>query len=79
MFIGHLAKEGIAHTTIKVYLAAIHYLHVSVGMHASNLQSTAIPVFGTCHERDQKNSSIGNLKASASPLLPASWPVSTQY
>ena len=33
MFIAHLAKEGIAHTTIKVYLAAIRHLHVSVGMH----------------------------------------------
>ena len=33
MFIAHLAKEGVAHTTIKVYLAAIRYLHVSVGMH----------------------------------------------
>ena len=29
-------------------------MHVSVGMHASNLQPTAIPIFGTCHERDQK-------------------------
>ena len=33
LFIAHLAKEGIAHTTIKVYLAAIRHLHVSVGMH----------------------------------------------
>ena len=33
MFIAHLAKEEVAHTTIKVYLAAIRYLHVSVGMH----------------------------------------------
>ena len=33
MFMSHLAKEGIAHATIKVYLAAIRYLHVSVGMH----------------------------------------------
>ena len=33
MFIAHLAKEGIAYTTIKVYLAAIRYLHVSVRMH----------------------------------------------
>ena len=33
MFMSHLAKEGIDHTTIKVYLAAIHYLHISVGMH----------------------------------------------
>jgi len=33
MFMSHLAKEGIAHTTIKVYLAAIRHLHVSVGMH----------------------------------------------
>ena len=33
MFISQLAKEGIAHTTIKVYLAAICYMHVSVGIH----------------------------------------------
>ena len=33
MFIAYLAKEGIAHTTIKVYLAAIRHLHISVGMH----------------------------------------------
>ena len=32
MFIAHLSKEGIAHTTNKVYLAAICHLHVSVGM-----------------------------------------------
>ena len=33
MFISQLAKEGITHTTIKVYLAAICYMHVSVGIH----------------------------------------------
>ena len=38
MFMSHLVKEGIAHTTIKVYLAAIRYLHVSVGMHQTNNQ-----------------------------------------
>ena len=38
MFIAHLAKEGIAHTSIKTYLAAIRHLHVSVGMHHSYTQ-----------------------------------------
>ena len=40
MFIAHLAKEGIAHTSIKtyIYLAATCHLHVSVGMHHSYTQ-----------------------------------------
>ena len=38
MFTAHLAKEGIAHTSIKTYLAAIRHLHVSVGMHHSYTQ-----------------------------------------
>ena len=33
MFITQIAKEGIAHTTIKVYLAAIRHLHVFVSMY----------------------------------------------
>ena len=38
MFIAHLAKEGIAYTSIKVYLAAIRHLHVAIGMYHSYSQ-----------------------------------------
>ena len=38
MFTAHLAKEGIVHASIKTYLVAICYLHVSVGMHHSYIQ-----------------------------------------
>ena len=31
----HLATQGISHTTIKVYLAAIRYMHTSAGRYAS--------------------------------------------
>ena len=33
MFVSHLAREGLAHSTIKVYLSAIRNLHVSAGLH----------------------------------------------
>ena len=33
MFTAYLVKEGLAHTTIKVYLAAIRNLHVASGHH----------------------------------------------
>ena len=42
MFTAHLAKEGIAHISIKTYLAAIRHLHVSVGMHHSYTQQLSL-------------------------------------
>ena len=33
MFVSHLAQEGLAHSSIKVYLSAIRNLHVSTGLH----------------------------------------------
>lgn len=34
MFVSHLAQEGLAHQSIKVYLSAVRNLHVSAGLHA---------------------------------------------
>ena len=67
MFIAHLAKEGIAHTSIKVYLAAIRYLHVSVGMHQTYNQQLSIPIFETCHERDFKGTAPWEISMPAPP------------
>ena len=80
MFIAHLAKEGIAHTTIKVYLAAICYLHVSVGMHQTYSQQLS-PYLELVMKGIKKEQLHGtpHLNASASPLLPASSSISTQY
>ena len=33
LFIAHLAKEGLAYTSIKVYLSAIRSMHVTSGHH----------------------------------------------
>ena len=33
MFVGHLAQQGLAHTSIKVYLSAVRSLHVAAGQH----------------------------------------------
>ena len=33
MFVGHLAQQGLAYQTIKVYLSAVRNLHVSAGLH----------------------------------------------
>ncbi len=33
MFVSYLAKEGLAHQSIKVYLSAVRNLHVSAGLH----------------------------------------------
>ena len=33
LFASYLAKQGLAHTTIKVYLSAVRNLHVSAGLH----------------------------------------------
>ena len=33
MFVSHLAQEGLAHTSIKVYLSAVRNLHISAGYH----------------------------------------------
>ena len=33
MFVSHLAQEGLAHTSIKVYLSAVRNLHISAGLH----------------------------------------------
>ncbi len=33
MFVSHLAREGLAHQSIKVYLSAVCNLHVSAGLH----------------------------------------------
>lgn len=33
MFVGYLAKDGLAHSSIKVYLSAVCHLHISVGFH----------------------------------------------
>ena len=33
MFVGHLAQQGLAYQTIKVYLSAVRILHVSAGLH----------------------------------------------
>lgn len=33
MFLGHLAQQGLAYQTIKVYLSAVRNLHVSAGLH----------------------------------------------
>ena len=33
LFTSYLAKQVLAHTTIKVYLSAVHNLHVSAGLH----------------------------------------------
>ena len=34
MFVSYLAKEGLAHQSIKVYLSAVRNLHVSAGLHS---------------------------------------------
>ena len=41
IFIAHLAKKGIAHTSIKLYLAAIRHLHVAIGMHHNYSQQVS--------------------------------------
>ena len=33
MFVSHLTQEGLAHTSIKVYLSAVRNLHISAGLH----------------------------------------------
>ena len=33
MFVSHLTQEGLAHSSIKVYLSAICNLHISTGLH----------------------------------------------
>ncbi len=33
MFAGHLAREGLSHQSIKVYLSAVRNLHVTAGLH----------------------------------------------
>ena len=33
LFVAHLANEGLAHSTIKVYLSALHNLHIATGYH----------------------------------------------
>ena len=33
LFVTHLAKQGLTHATIKVYLSAVHNLHVTAGLH----------------------------------------------
>ena len=33
LFVAHLATAGLSHSTIKVYLAAVHYLHTTCGRH----------------------------------------------
>ena len=33
LFTTYLVKQGLAHTTIKVYLSAVRNLHVSAGLH----------------------------------------------
>ena len=33
MFVGHLAQQGLAHQTNKVYLSAVCNLHVTAGLH----------------------------------------------
>ena len=38
MFTAYFVKEGIAHTSMKMYVAVIRHLHVSVGMHHSYTQ-----------------------------------------
>ena len=41
LIVSHLATQGISHTTTKVYLAAIRYMHTSAGRYASfNTQFT---------------------------------------
>jgi len=34
MFASHLAKEGLSHQSVKVYLSAVRNLHVTAGQHA---------------------------------------------
>ena len=33
LFITHLAQQGLTHAAIKVYLSAVHNLHVTAGLH----------------------------------------------
>ena len=33
LFVVHLAQQGLAHATIKLYLSAVHNLHVTTGLH----------------------------------------------
>ena len=33
LFVTHLAQQGLAHATIRVYLSAVRYLHVTAGLH----------------------------------------------
>ena len=33
LFTTYLAEQGLAHTTIKVYLSAVRNLHISAGLH----------------------------------------------
>ena len=33
MFVSYLAQQGLSHTSIKVYLSAVHNLHVQGGLH----------------------------------------------
>ena len=76
LFIAHLAKEGIAHTTIKVYLAAIRHLHVSVGMHQTyNLQLS--PYLELVMKGIKKEQLHGKPQRQHLPI--ASWLTSTQY
>jgi len=55
LFISHLASKNISHTTIKVYLAAVHYMHVIAGKH--NLFKGAIHSLASAgSQRHQENS-----------------------
>lgn len=39
MSVSHLAREGLTHQSIKVYLSAVCNLHVSAGLHQVFAQS----------------------------------------
>lgn len=38
MFVSHLAQDGLAYQTIKVYLSAVHNFHITAGLHKEFVQ-----------------------------------------
>ena len=57
-FVAHLTNEGLAHSTIKVYLSAIYNLHITTGHHQASA-SQLVPRVELCSSPGNKaNSSM---------------------
>ena len=55
LFVMHLATSGLSYTTIKVYLSAIHSMHVATGQHS--FQSAAYSTATAGPKRNTMNPS----------------------